>query len=556
MSDFGGSSYAGSPYAGFSDLPGPEQELELPIIDDGGALAPSFTGDKELSLPIILGGGAFPVEVVITTLGVEQVPNVGVVAKLLDRASLNDEGTPLTLSFNRKFRDPISDVGGGSLELPADDPQNADVEYGKVVRFEKDGRKLFSIILNKRDASSVVQGGRARQARTYSGLSLGGILDEAVVYPEYGVGRQPWNRNRWFNYGSPYLDTSAWAMASKKARQGSQTYFWTGAPDGWVDPDANWIWGPDGSSLHAPEGICYFYYKNPTFEKMNAAIFFTGDNEVELMADGAIIGTSSDWQYLRRIDLQLTEGEHTFAAKVTNWPGVKEPSVTPPSSNFVEYTVVTGDTLWGIATRYYHDGRRWPEIYNENAEQIQADAIASGLWDPNDPGHWIFPGQVFTIPGVLGPDLEGAAVGNPAGFLFSLCKVDSAGRVLQVILRSDHNWKVLQNPTQPPGFTPGRVVEILVAEAQARGALLDLQLDFDGNVDSDGESWPTIHDIGFPVGRKYRQVLAEMATSLVDWHMASSSPLLRMWNLAGAGQTRAASLGDANFLNLVHRGGG
>lgn len=62
------------------------------------------------------------------------------------------------------------------------------------------------------------------------------------------------------------------------------------------------------------------------------------------------------------------------------------------------HTVVEGDTLWGIAKAEYGNGSLWPNIYDANQDQIQATAKANDLWDPEDKGHWIFPGQVFDIP--------------------------------------------------------------------------------------------------------------------------------------------------------------
>ena len=56
-----------------------------------------------------------------------------------------------------------------------------------------------------------------------------------------------------------------------------------------------------------------------------------------------------------------------------------------PYHGFAQYTVVGGDTLSGIAQKYYNDATRWPVIFEANRHQLQ------------DPDH-IFPGQVLRIP--------------------------------------------------------------------------------------------------------------------------------------------------------------
>lgn len=62
------------------------------------------------------------------------------------------------------------------------------------------------------------------------------------------------------------------------------------------------------------------------------------------------------------------------------------------------YTVVSGDTLWGIAAKKLGSGAKWTSIYDANQGTIEAEAKKHGKAS-SDHGHWIWPGEVLAIPG-------------------------------------------------------------------------------------------------------------------------------------------------------------
>lgn len=63
------------------------------------------------------------------------------------------------------------------------------------------------------------------------------------------------------------------------------------------------------------------------------------------------------------------------------------------------HTVIRGETLWDLARLYYENPFDWRRIYQANTDRIE---------DP----HWIYPGQIFVIPGVTPAQVQAILAGQ------------------------------------------------------------------------------------------------------------------------------------------------
>lgn len=85
--------------------------------------------------------------------------------------------------------------------------------------------------------------------------------------------------------------------------------------------------------------------------------------------------------------IQGTEGVSGVTDNLTVMPKV-EGSVVTESGETI-YTVKSGDTLWGIAEKFYGDGSKFPKIFEAN----------KSIWkNYNDDPNVIYPDWKLTIP--------------------------------------------------------------------------------------------------------------------------------------------------------------
>lgn len=103
------------------------------------------------------------------------------------------------------------------------------------------------------------------------------------------------------------------------------------------------------------------------------------DLKIEVAEEVATaFGTVPDQETREKVVLAI--GNTTGIARVDD-----RIAVEPPKPQAVYYTVVSGDTLGGIAKAHYGDASKYPVIFEANKPM---------LTDPN----LIYPGQVLRIP--------------------------------------------------------------------------------------------------------------------------------------------------------------
>lgn len=105
------------------------------------------------------------------------------------------------------------------------------------------------------------------------------------------------------------------------------------------------------------------------------------------------------------------------------------------------------------------------------------------------------------------------------------------------------DWKCLAFPSSAPGFTAGAIIRILLEEAQARGELTGWTLDFDDDVDSDGNTWQVIPEFSCRVGDSLYQIIDNLAGTWIDVAAADSGLELKAWDKSvGRGSASGVTL--------------
>lgn len=156
--------------------------------------------------------------------------------------------------------------------------------------------------------------------------------------------------------------------------------------------------------------------------------------------------------------------------------------------------------------------------------------------------------------------------GGPTALLVSGWSADNTGLITPLFISEaggveDPNfldaageWLLWTDP-EPPGFTAGHIVRLVLEEAQGRGAMVGWTLGFTDTHDTAGNPWPTIPELAIPVGHTGRDLLAALEP-WVDLGVSDEGLELLMWDkAAGRGEASSAELTEGvNLRRLSHRG--
>lgn len=99
-------------------------------------------------------------------------------------------------------------------------------------------------------------------------------------------------------------------------------------------------------------------------------------------------------EFVEKKDLKIYTTNELKIASFVKKVKPRNDTAQPSGSS---YTIVSGDTLWGIASKKLGGGANWTKIYDANSSTIEEAANSHGK-SSSDHGHWIWPGTVLTIP--------------------------------------------------------------------------------------------------------------------------------------------------------------
>jgi hypothetical protein len=417
-------------------------------------------------------------------------------AVLYDRADLS-VGTPLPLSFDRSWQDPISEAGAFSITLPpGDDALPAFQDDGRdIVGLYYRGVLAFLGSCTRRNAELV--GKRSGRQVTYSGLGALGLFAKARVGPTGGGGRSPIEEDRHLGWPVNSYAHESWSTAE-------------------VLGDIN----------HAIDVLAYNIQADP--------------------ADVAAV-VRQNLPFTGLIPVLGPPGSSmSLDAPVGDWYGYEDETTnaTLTIAENGDYVVWFGPV--DDEGELYVNGQQVCQISGANAFGVTSAAVT------------ISAGPISVAYHVRNLSFESP---NPTKVSWQITTEPTAATLVDpggnstLIAYPSGDAKVLAYPSQPPGQTITKSIRLLKAEAQARGVpvLADIDLDFTDGAYSDGVPASTVPDLATKVATDLHQFLLEVAATYVDLRMVlrSGRLALQVFEKGTMGGNVVVALDETNLLSLT-----
>lgn len=419
-------------------------------------------------------------------------------------------GDPLATAFDMTWYDEEDGPGHGTLSLALSEPGAAQLLPGRYIDLRDDASddSRFTFKIEGNPEYKIVQEGEEfAQIMTVEGRGWGCAFDETIILPAAVLSLRLDTSWRLFSFASPdFPNLTGWTSAQElyEYLDGvAYGYRYQQAPDGLLYPSP--IGWPYNTSLNvydpdSPPGASYV----DTFW-----IWPTGEE------------SSLGWAFFR----------NTF---------------TTPDDNVYTYAV-TGDNFF--------------TLFIEGTPVLgEADEVNCWLgWKDEST---FFETGTYSIAAVVeNPDWPVAL--NPGGFLQNVYTLGANNLPETNILSSDSSWSCVFVDAGGywPGWTPGQIIDKLITESVARGALVAYNSHtFDDDQDSDALDWrpsdpdfdsPYVPSFAVQVGSTVMAALGQMhAEGLIHWHVQPGVMILDVQRARAGSPSSSATLSGSNLRAL------
>lgn len=385
--------------------------------------------------------------------------------------------TELDESFARGWTTGLSDPGSWTCTMQNTDADLAAIDYGHYIVCELDGIFPFVGVVEKINTVSIAQAEEHGEVTTISGRSVLAEWERALIGPSTDPGSELYADVRHYGWMSLELLDQDWPSGRRQFRQDA-------VADGYEAKHGTPLGWPD------PEG--WWIWSAPAIsyaEYLPAGVLAPDDPPlhdpgISYFRNGFSLGAAEELAIYIACD-------DAFEAYVDGVP---------------------------IGGNGELNGWHVP---------FRAD-VPAGAGDH--------------IIAIKAENFDRLASTNTAGLLVAIYTLDGQGNDDVLILRTGGaDWEVAHLPAQPPGFTVGHLLRLLLEGAQAEGELVGWTLDFDDFADSGGNQWAPNEQFSFPVGLDLLSALMQLADTHVDFLIDRAARVLRAWRIGEAGVDAAST---------------